>query len=359
VRVFLAESDYYKILGVPTTATSSEIKRRYLELCKKIHPDHGGDDSLMAFLNEAYKTLSEPALREQYDGRNNSSQAQQGAQRGYSSTTEPKPRPRPAYTRPGNQQNYSSSARTGTYHQPTEPILTEKQKQALAALRAQITKTEWHIQHGTGYWVICGFGAFVILAGWSSPYVSQTSLVLWSATLSIIGAYLYQQMVKRGLWRLYERAGLPPSTNANSRKGAGFIFLAFLAVLFILLASSNHNSSTSDRSQPTSSTDAKENTSALAPAQSVIDSKKQYYAPANAASFTAADESSFATSCLSRPAISNYPSAVQIRYCGCALGSVEQNYTPTQLEEAQSSGSFSAVKEQSNATITKYCNGLL
>lgn len=57
--------DPYEVLGVPRTATDSEIKRAYHELVKKYHPDNYMDNPLadlaserMKEINEAYETIT-------------------------------------------------------------------------------------------------------------------------------------------------------------------------------------------------------------------------------------------------------------------------------------------------------------
>jgi curved DNA-binding protein CbpA len=62
--------DYYMILGVPRQAGMEDIRRAYLELAKRYHPDvyHGlGGDLKFKLLNEAYQTLSDPARKRRYD----------------------------------------------------------------------------------------------------------------------------------------------------------------------------------------------------------------------------------------------------------------------------------------------------
>jgi DnaJ-class molecular chaperone len=63
--------DYYKILGVPKTATAKEIKAAYRKLARKFHPDvNKGDaraEARFKEINEANEVLSDPAKRQRYD----------------------------------------------------------------------------------------------------------------------------------------------------------------------------------------------------------------------------------------------------------------------------------------------------
>ncbi len=63
--------DFYKVLGVPRTATESELKSAYRKLAKRYHPDtHPGDkecEERFRQINEAYDTLSNPTKRSKYD----------------------------------------------------------------------------------------------------------------------------------------------------------------------------------------------------------------------------------------------------------------------------------------------------
>ena len=60
--------DYYSILGIEQNAGETLIKSRYRNLAAIYHPDKN-PDSLSQFLdiNEAYKTLMDPVLRNIYD----------------------------------------------------------------------------------------------------------------------------------------------------------------------------------------------------------------------------------------------------------------------------------------------------
>ena len=59
--------DYYSILGVAKTATPDEIKKAYRKLASQHHPDKGGDTKKFQEIEEAYRTLSDPDKRQQYD----------------------------------------------------------------------------------------------------------------------------------------------------------------------------------------------------------------------------------------------------------------------------------------------------
>jgi DnaJ-class molecular chaperone len=65
--------NYYKLLGVPYTATASEITRAYRNAMKRAHPDrvsarerqHAEESAKL--LNLAWRTLTKPEERSRYD----------------------------------------------------------------------------------------------------------------------------------------------------------------------------------------------------------------------------------------------------------------------------------------------------
>jgi curved DNA-binding protein len=67
----MTAKDYYKILGIPKSASTDEIKKAYRKLAMKYHPDRnkGDKDAEARFkdISEAYAVLSDKEKRKQYD----------------------------------------------------------------------------------------------------------------------------------------------------------------------------------------------------------------------------------------------------------------------------------------------------
>jgi len=63
--------DYYKILGVPKTASKADIKKAYRSLARELHPDRNPSDTAaekkFKDANEAHAVLSDPEKRKRYD----------------------------------------------------------------------------------------------------------------------------------------------------------------------------------------------------------------------------------------------------------------------------------------------------
>lgn len=61
--------DHYELLGVPRTASQSEIKAAWIAAAKRLHPDVGGNAALFRMAKDAYDTLSDQKARAEYDRR--------------------------------------------------------------------------------------------------------------------------------------------------------------------------------------------------------------------------------------------------------------------------------------------------
>jgi len=59
--------DYYKILGIDRNASPDEIKKAYRKMASMHHPDKGGDTAMFQQIEQAYRTLSDPEAKAQYD----------------------------------------------------------------------------------------------------------------------------------------------------------------------------------------------------------------------------------------------------------------------------------------------------
>src|SRR5947199_2703635 len=63
--------DYYESLGVPRTASDTDIKKAFRKLARQYHPDVAKNkkqaEEKVKEINEAYEVLGDPAKRKKYD----------------------------------------------------------------------------------------------------------------------------------------------------------------------------------------------------------------------------------------------------------------------------------------------------
>ncbi|MEO7991431.1 MAG: DnaJ domain-containing protein [Chryseolinea sp.] len=104
--------DYYKILGVRSTAPDADIKRAFRQLAVRYHPDKNPDPAaelLFKEINEAYTILSDPQKRAGYDWKRQrplSDLAQEPAQPPHRDPAYRKPRPKGPHRKSEGQQMF-------------------------------------------------------------------------------------------------------------------------------------------------------------------------------------------------------------------------------------------------------------
>lgn len=71
-----SSTDHYRVLGVDADADADEIRREYLALARRLHPDFHSDANAatraslqrkMQQVNDSWAVLSDPELRQRYD----------------------------------------------------------------------------------------------------------------------------------------------------------------------------------------------------------------------------------------------------------------------------------------------------
>lgn len=93
-----AQSDYYEIMGLSSTATPTEIKKRYRELARRYHPDVNPSPDAsqkIKIINEAYHVLGDADRRVVYDAERMLRQSAAAPKKPHS-TPQPAAPPRPA-----------------------------------------------------------------------------------------------------------------------------------------------------------------------------------------------------------------------------------------------------------------------
>jgi curved DNA-binding protein CbpA len=134
--------DHYQLLGVSKTATADEIKRAFREHAKRAHPDAGGSVEAMQHLNEAYKVLSDPPSRRDYDQRFHAPASSAGA--AYSTTNTSSSTagssPHSGYASPADHPSHGQSRAPG--HQSSHSRSTHPHHQLRLS---QARASAWHI----------------------------------------------------------------------------------------------------------------------------------------------------------------------------------------------------------------------
>lgn len=67
IRHLQYQSNPYKVLEIPTSATQSEIKKAYIRMVFDHHPDRNKNSTKFPHIASAYKLLSNPFDKREYD----------------------------------------------------------------------------------------------------------------------------------------------------------------------------------------------------------------------------------------------------------------------------------------------------
>ena len=53
----MTKSQAFRVLGLPAACTRPDVRRAYMQLARKHHPDKGGDESMFRLVQESYERV--------------------------------------------------------------------------------------------------------------------------------------------------------------------------------------------------------------------------------------------------------------------------------------------------------------
>jgi len=136
------------VLGIKRTATDAEVKRAFIALAKKYHPDHNKSSTanqIFGELRQAYELLKDKRKREQYDTR--SSSAQQTYYNSPPKENSPPPYNSSSYGSSSGRSDAYSSRREGNFqNNPDFEFIrnfSQKFQDEMRSHRSRTAETQW------------------------------------------------------------------------------------------------------------------------------------------------------------------------------------------------------------------------
>ena len=180
--------DYYKILGVPRTATELQIKKAYRKLALELHPDKNTSPNAhdqFIKLTEAFEVLKSPKTRNHYDAIfQNSSSSYTSRQQEWKSDVEQK-----ASKARGKGEKYAKD-----FDYFTEKVI--KQTTLMLLLEIVLSLVFADITHGILPPLIFLIGG-PLLAYHNLEVMGTTGAIVFGGISAIIGFFWARYQIKR------------------------------------------------------------------------------------------------------------------------------------------------------------------
>lgn len=189
----MSDLTYYQVLGVPTDATTEDIKKAHRKAMRALHPDMGGEATagMAVLVNQAKDVLTNDVKRIDYNkkiGVNRHSQPQPGAPT--PSNTVPTNRTEPPFQRP------SASPQPSSPHPEPTPTFTQTEPES-----KQTTETTVQIGPREIKWWVGVIAVLIMFTAlwlatsiavpWASPFASDPGVLAGIGVVAAVAISIY------------------------------------------------------------------------------------------------------------------------------------------------------------------------